>query len=337
MPRPSVFTPRQHRDIGSTSQHPKGTENRQAAFMESSASNNGTATAVREEGVREHRAPLAVLPHISDPVVIVLPVPTPEAEIAPRRLRRRPRQGQWEAIGPSRHKAMPAREYAYMRLKALVLSGRFSPGQRLAEERLSRDLGISRTPIREALHKLKSEGLIASLPTRGFAAPRDSQTDAEELVDLRAVLEGYALRVICDRLTEQQFQRLGEIVRSTEEAVASRGLCDISRWNARFHDALHALISDKCRIYQQLVTLRQYAFRYSEGTQPERDACRRTAEGHRRILTALRLRDPDLCECAMREHIRSAPRDWSRRERDPFHPRTAEDRHERSTDILGLW
>jgi DNA-binding GntR family transcriptional regulator len=224
-----------------------------------------------------------------------------------------------------------------MRLKALVLSGRFAPGQRLAEERLSRGLGISRTPIREALHKLKSEGLIASLPTRGFAAPRDSQTDAEELVDLRAVLEGYALRVICDRLTEQQFQRLGEIVRSTEEAVESRCLCDISRWNARFHNALHILISDKRRIYQQLVTLRQYAFRYSEGTQPERDGARRTAEGHRWILTALRLRDPDLCECAMREHIRSAPRDCSQRDRDPFHPRTAENRHERNTEILGQW
>jgi DNA-binding GntR family transcriptional regulator len=221
-----------------------------------------------------------------------------------------------------------------MRLKTLVLSGRFAPGQRLAEERLSGDLGISRTPIREALHKLQSEGLITSLPTRGFAAPRDSQADTEEINDLRAVLEGYALRVICGRLTEHQLRGLERIVRRTEDAVESQRLSDISRWNARFHNALHSLISDKRRIYQQLVTMRQYAFRYGEGAQSELDAGRRTVEGHRRILTALRLRDPDLCECAMREHIRHSPGDCPRREREPFQRRAGRDRLDRGTDIL---
>ena len=100
---------------------------------------------------------------------------------------------------------------------------------------------------------------------------------------------------------------------------------------------LHTLVSDKRRIHQQLVTMRQYAFRYGEGTPPSVEDGRWTVEGHRRILTALRFRDPDLCECAMREHIRSSPRDCPRRERDPLHPRTAEDRLERSTGILGQW
>ena len=240
--------------------------------MESSGPNNGTATAVRDGGATEHHAPAAFLPHVSDPVVIFLPVSTPSAapsprdllqqraECAARRARSRPHRGPWEAIGPSGQETTPIREYAYLRLKTLVLSGRFAPGERLAEERLSVDLGISRTPIREALHKLQSEGLVTSLPTRGFAAPRDSQADTKEINDLRAVLEGYALRVICGRLTEHQLRGLERIVRRTEDAVESQRRCDISRWNARFHNALHALISDKRRIYQQLVTMRQYAF-----------------------------------------------------------------------------
>ena len=293
--------------------------------MESPVSSSGAATAGREGTATAHRAPAAVSPHMSAPVVLGVPAPAPRvprsagdplqphAESAPR-----PRRGAWEALGPSRRETTPVRAYAYQCLKSLVLSGRFAPGERLAEERLSVDLGISRTPIREALHKLQSEGLITSLPTRGFTAPHDSQTDTEEIIDLRAVLEGYALRVICGRLTEHQLRVLERIVRRTEDAVASQRLCDISRWNARFHNALHALIGDKRRIYRQLVTMRQYALRYNADTQPGLDAGRRTAEGHRRILTALRLRDPDLCECAMREHIRRSSGDGPRREREPL-------------------
>jgi len=284
--------------------------------MESSRSNNGNRSTIHEGGVTEPHAPPAFIGHSSDPVAAFLPVSNSKAEPCPgdppraqegdarRRARRRPRRGAREEIGPSGQQVIPAREYAYMHLKALILSGRFAPGQRLAEKQLAREFGISRTPIREALHKLESEGLITPFSTRGFAASRDSQQEKEELIDLRAVLEGYALRVICGRLTERQFQRLERTVRKTEDALGSQRLCDISRWNTRFHDTLHELISDRRRLYHQLVTMRRYAFRYRESAQPESDGGRRTVEGHRRILTALRLRDPDLCESVMREHIR---------------------------------
>ena len=315
--------------------------------MESSGSNNGTATAVREGGATEHHAHAALLPHVSESVVSFLPASTPSAVASPgdllqqrtgpaaQRARSQPRCSPWEAIGPSGPEPTPAREYAYTRLKALVLSGRFAPGQRLAEERLSRDLGISRTPIREALHKLQLEGLITSLSTRGFAASRDSQAETEELVDLRAVLEGYALRIICDRLTEQQLGKLEEIVRRTVDAVESQRLADVSRWNARFHSMLHTLVSDKRRIHQQLVTMRQYVFRYGEGTPPSVEDGRWTVEGHRRILTALRFRDPDLCECAMREHIRRSQGNGLRPEADPFHGSAVVNRFGRRADNIG--
>jgi DNA-binding GntR family transcriptional regulator len=289
--------------------------------MDSSTPHNRTATAVCESSAMERLAPSAALPQASEPLVTFLQAETPEAELARPRDRRPARPGQRAPIAPSRHDATRVREYAYRRLKTLVLSGRFPPGQRLTEERLSRDLGTSRTPIREALHKLQLEGLIASLPTRGFAASRDSQADIDELLDLRAVLEGYALRVICGRLTEPQLRKLDAVVRRTEEAVAARRLEDVSRWNARFHRRLHALIRDKRRIHEQLVTMRQFAFRYGNDAQPQLDAGRRTAEGHRRILTALRMRDPDLCERAMREHIRRSPATCLRRERPPAQPR----------------
>jgi len=205
--------------------------------------------------------------------------------------------------------SIPVRERAYEHLKASILSGRFNPGERLAEEHLAKELGISRTPIREALHKLESEGLIKPLASRGFVASQDSKDDIEELFEIRAVLEGYALRVICGRITDAVLAQLEETVEKAEEALGRHGLDEIFQWNTRFHDTLHDLITDRRRLYHQMVTMRQYVLRYRKNTLQYPDGGARTVDGHRKILLALRLRDPDLCERVMREHIQQSKTD----------------------------
>jgi DNA-binding GntR family transcriptional regulator len=205
--------------------------------------------------------------------------------------------------------SVPVRERAYEHLKASILSGRFNPGERLAEEHLAKELGISRTPIREALHKLESEGLIKPLASRGFVASQDSKDDIEELFEIRAVLEGYALRLICGRITDTVLAQLEETVEKGEEALRRHGLDEIFQWNTRFHDTLHDLITDKRRLYHQMVTMRQYVLRYRKNTLQYPDGGARTVDGHRKILLALRLRDPDLCERVMREHIQQSKTD----------------------------
>jgi DNA-binding GntR family transcriptional regulator len=209
----------------------------------------------------------------------------------------------------SHTESVPVREKAYEYLKASVLSGQFSPGERLTEEHLAKKLGISRTPIREALHKLESEGLIKPLATRGFVASRDSKEEIEELFEIRAVLEGYALKVICDRVTDSVLEKLEEAVEKAEEALRNQNLDELFQWNTRFHDTLHELIMDKHRLYHQMVTMRQYVLRYRKNTLQYPDGGRRTVDGHRKILLALRLRDADLCERVMREHIQQSERD----------------------------
>ncbi len=204
---------------------------------------------------------------------------------------------------------VPVRERAYEYLKTSILSGRFNPGERLTEEHLAKELGISRTPIREALHKLESEGLIKPLATRGFIASQDSKDEIEELFDIRAVLEGYALRVICGRITDAVRETLEDTVAKAEEALRRACLDEVFQWNTRFHDTLHELITDKRRLYHQMVTMRQYVLRYRKNTLQYPDAGDRTLDGHRKILLALRLRDPDLCERVMREHIQQSKAD----------------------------
>lgn len=203
----------------------------------------------------------------------------------------------------------PVRERAYAYLKNAILAGDLAPGGRLTEEHLAKQLGMSRTPVREALHKLQSEGLIKALPTRGFVASLDSRDEIEELFEIRAVLEGYALRVICCRINEDVLAALEQAVVEADEALRASRLDDLFGWNTRFHDALHALITDKRRLYHQMVTMRQYVLRYRKNTLQYPDGGARTVDGHRKILLALRLRDPDLCERLMREHIQQSKTD----------------------------
>jgi len=179
----------------------------------------------------------------------------------------------------------------------------------LAEEHLAKELGISRTPIREALHKLESEGLIKALETRGFIVSLDTKQEVEELFEIRSVLEGYALRLISGRINDSVLDQLREAVENAEEALRIECLDELFQWNTRFHDILHELIIDKHRLYDQMVTMRKYVLLYRKNTLQYPDGGKRTLDGHRKILLALQLRDPDLCERVMREHIKQSEKD----------------------------
>ena len=198
------------------------------------------------------------------------------------------------------------RERAYEFLKSSVLSGHFNPGERLTEEHLAKKLGVSRTPVREALHKLESEGLIKALETRGFIVSRDSKDEVEELFELRAILEGYALRIISERISKEDLERLNGFIERAENALKRERIGEVFKWNTKFHDTLHGIVVEKKRLHRLLVNIRKYVLRYRRDTLQYPDGGKRAVDGHRKILLALRLKDPDLCERMMREHIQEA-------------------------------
>jgi DNA-binding GntR family transcriptional regulator len=205
--------------------------------------------------------------------------------------------------------ALPVREKVYNYLKSSILSGRFDPGERLTEEHLAKKLKVSRTPVREALHKLESEGLIKPRKKRGFIASRDSKEEVEELLELRAVLEGYALRLISERISEETLEQLNDLIQKAEEALGKNRIDEVFKWNTEFHDTLHRLVADTHRLYELIVNMRKYVLRYRKDTLQYPDGGKRAIEGHRKIVLALRLRDPELCERIMREHIKEAKED----------------------------
>jgi DNA-binding GntR family transcriptional regulator len=205
--------------------------------------------------------------------------------------------------------SIPVRERVYGDIKTSILSGHLNPGEKLTEEHLAKSLGVSRTPVREALHRLESEGLIKIRKKRGFVVSRDSKEEVEELFELRSILEGYALRVISESVSEETLHQLERLIRNAEESLKRKKIEDVFKWNTRFHDALHELVMNKTRLHRLIVNMRKYVLRHRKDTLRYPDGGRRSVAGHRKIIMALQLKDPDLCERVMREHIRDAEED----------------------------
>ena len=210
---------------------------------------------------------------------------------------------------PSKGKAGRLREWTYERLKSKVLSGGFNPGERLTEEHLADELGVSRTPVREALHKLELEGLIEPLATRGLRVTRDTKEEMEELFEIRSVLEGYALRCVSEEISEEPLQQLQSFIDKADKAYGRKRIEEVFRWNTKFHDTLNDMIAHKPRFHQLIVDMRKYVLRYRKDTLHYLEGARRSIDGHRKVMLALRLRDPDLCERIMREHVHEAKED----------------------------
>lgn len=124
---------------------------------------------------------------------------------------------------------------AYDAIRKAILSGRLRPGQRVIEQHLARQLGVSRAPVREALHRLANEGLVETLPHRGTYVVDLSPKDMWEVYTMRAALETLAIRLVGSTLEPETAEELGSIVAAMETAAKDGRLDDLSEMDMRFH------------------------------------------------------------------------------------------------------
>jgi DNA-binding GntR family transcriptional regulator len=213
-------------------------------------------------------------------------------------------------ISKNSRNSLSVRERTYKLLRNQLLIGQFRPNQRLTEESLARKLGVSRTPVREALHKLELEGLVKPAGARGFCVPEGSIEEMKELFEIRGILEGHALAALCRTVTRENIQELSELIGKAEQAFEFGNLEQVFNCNTTFHDLLYSLIAkEKPRLYSMIEDIREYVLRYRKSTLNRRRGAKRSIAGHKKIIMALELRDPQLSEQIMRHHVHEAEED----------------------------
>lgn len=211
---------------------------------------------------------------------------------------------------------------AYHRLFESIRRGELSPGARVLEVALAAELGISRTPVRDAVQRLESEGLLVHVPRDGLVVRQLSKREIIELYAMRAVLEGTAARMAAQHVSDAEVLELEELNQSLADAAGDvNAMVDANR---DFHHSLYHAAKNPFLLTS--VTSLNNALALLGGTTVDaKGRVGQAVDQHCAIIDALKQRDGDAAEQAAREHMASAQRIRMRmlRERPPTDPHAA--------------
>ena len=208
---------------------------------------------------------------------------------------------------------MKAVEKAYSVVREGIFSGRFAPGTRITEQEIVDLSGVSRTPVREALRRLQMHGLVEVQPNLGAVVPSWSKEDAEEIFELRAVLECCAARLASERASAAQLDTMRNVATAQLEETLCKNpdLDKIAELNSAFHFELYAASGNR-RLHDVLVSLIEptLVLRTFQYYAPE--ALVRSSQQHLEILDMLESQDADAAEAVMRTHVLAARHEFRR-------------------------
>lgn len=199
-------------------------------------------------------------------------------------------------------------DQVYQRLRRLLIEGHYPPGSRLVEERLASDLGVSRTPVRQALVRAAAEGLVQIFPNRGAVARSFTIDDLLEMYDLRALLEGHAAFLAAQRITPDQLARMEAAAAALEDSLNHTFACRedevhfLVEQNAVFHQTIAEAAGNQ-RLIAMLNQIVAVPLQFRSFYWYRKEERQISNFFHRSILNALTLGDGDRARAMMREHI----------------------------------
>lgn len=188
-------------------------------------------------------------------------------------------------------------------LKEAVLRGDLRPGDRLRQEEIARSLGLSQTPVREALLQLSAQGLVVRAPHKGARVAKIDLADLEQLYGVRSLLESEAARLGVRRLEPDDLRRLRDLARAMQDALQEGDLGALREADEAFHMALYRASGNE-RLLQLVVQMWSSFPRYLLWLLPERP--RQSLKEHGAILRAAVRGDADAAARAVSEHLRNA-------------------------------
>jgi DNA-binding GntR family transcriptional regulator len=196
----------------------------------------------------------------------------------------------------------PLGQHVFENLKEAIIHGSVAPGDRLVENRLAEALDISRTPIREAIHKLEREGWLRKLPRGGFTVVNLTQKDIEETFGIRSVLESYAARLAALNHRKEELVPLEEKIQEFQRCLDAGRTDELSRINTDFHNLFYEL-SRSPRLIKMIHDLRDQIYRFRRIILQVESMAKVSNQDHVKMLRAIRRRDADRVEGLVKEHI----------------------------------
>lgn len=199
---------------------------------------------------------------------------------------------------------IPLRDIVFKTLREAIITGNLKPGERLMEIRLANELGVSRTPVREAIKKLEQEGLVVMRARKGAVVAPINEKDVREVLEIRKALESLACRLACSKAGADKIRQLRSINKVIARAVKDEDIILISEKDVEFHDVINSMTENE-HLVSILKTIKEHIFRYRLEfikDMPDRNVI---VEEHNRIIDAIAAMDVDTAELEIGKHIDS--------------------------------
>lgn len=187
-------------------------------------------------------------------------------------------------------------------LRQQILDGKYKAGDSLVETKLAEELGVSRTPIREAIRQLELEGLVISIPNKGVVVKGITEKDIEDIYTIRMVLEGLAAKWAVEKITVDELKELQDKYELMEFYTAKGDMEQVAKLNTEFHEIIFK--ATKSGVLQHILTDFQYYVqlaRYKSLKSPGR--AQKALEEHKKILEAFMKKDLLAAESSVTQHI----------------------------------
>ena len=197
---------------------------------------------------------------------------------------------------------LPLRDVVFNTLRQAILKGELKPGERLMEIQLAKRLGVSRTPVREAIRKLELEGLVLMIPRKGAEVAEITVKDLEDVLQVRTALEELAVKDACANITDMQLEELKKANEEFKRALEGDNLMDCGKADMKFHEIIYDATNNR-RLIQILNNLREQMYRYRMEYLKDRNMYPVLLKEHEAIREALNEHDRERAGMAIRVHI----------------------------------
>ena len=197
---------------------------------------------------------------------------------------------------------LPLRDVVFNTLRQAILTGELKPGERLMEIHLANRLGVSRTPIREAIRKLELEGLVTMIPRRGAEVAKITEKSMKDVLEVRRTLDALSAELACERISPEEEEALKKACQDFEDAVKTKDTKVIAKADVALHDIIAAATGNQ-RLIQLINNLAEQMYRYRFEYIKDASQHERIIQEHRIIYESIIKKDKEASSEMAKTHI----------------------------------